>query len=421
MPAMRLLLFAAATSLLAAGCACSPVPAEDAGVDASVEEPDAGPIDAGQDAGIDAGEDAGLPDAGPFDGGGCVDGFLTTSQWSTGRPLFVELGDFDEDGSLDIVAATTGGLEVRMNDGQGGFFGASRMLGLTPQTLAVSDLDGDGHLDLLFVDITGELTALFGNGDGTFTGIALDAGQPFYAPLETALVDLDADGRADFVTLDVGGSSPELKVSRGSFDGGAPRASHGSHRLVLADVTGDGLVDALVGNAQFGLALHPGVGDGGFGPRSVFLSSTAVNSVALADVTGDGVPDAVCASGYFDNTAGFNLGGGLTVLQGTGTDAGFLPPAQEPSGRDIFWAALLRDMNLDGTLDLVTTRFGVAGGLEVHAGHDAGTFTQMARVPGRNGWTVAVGALNADAWPDVVVGSGAGSNGEVRVMLGGCQ
>ena len=419
------LLVAAVLSALFAGCSCAPTPSDDAGVDGSVEEPDAGQADAGADAGLadagtDAGEDAGEPDAGPGDGG-CVYGFTTSAQWATGRPLFLELADLDENGSLDLVAATTAGLELRINDGQGGFAVQSRMLGVTPQTLAVSDLDGDGHQDLLVIDITGGFTAFLGNGDGTFASSSLDAGQPFYVPLETALGDLDGDGRTDFVTLDVGANTPALKTLRGTWDGGAPRVPNGSHRLVLADVTSDGLVDALVGNAQYGLALHRGQGDGGFGAPSVFLTSTAVNSVALADVTGDGVPDAVCATGYFDLNAGFNLGGGVVVLRGTGTDAGFTAPAQEPTGRDIFGALLLADMNVDGALDVVATRFGTGGGLEVLAGNDAGVFTQVVRVPSPSGWSVAAGALNGDTWPDVVVGTGAGSNGEVRVLLGRCQ
>ena len=407
-------------SAVFAGCSCAPTGSDDAGLDAAVEEVDAG-LDAGPTP-VDAGFDAGEPpmDAGPADDGGCVGGFTRGTRWSTGRPLFLELADLDENGSPDIVAATTSGLEVRINDGQGGFAVPSRMLGGTLQTLTVTDLDADGHLDLITIDITGAYAVFFGNGDGTFNSAVLDAGQPFFVPVETALTDLDGDGRAEFVTVDVGGNSPELKVLRGRFDGGTS-VSNGSHRLVLADVTGDGLTDAIVGIAQYGLALHPGQSDGGFAAPSVFLASTSVNSVALADVTGDGVPDAVCATGYFDVSAGFNVGGGVVVLRGTGTDAGFTAPPQEPMGRDIFGALVLTDLNVDGVLDVVTTRFGSNGGLEVHAGGDAGVFTRVSRVPMGSGWAIATGALNGDTWPDVVVGTGAGSNGEVRVLLGGCQ
>lgn len=424
---MPRLTFATVVALSVAGCTCGPSMTADAGeVDAGLPDAavDAGRPDAGLDAGLpDAGEpDAGEPDAGPDDGGCRYRLTVQPLQWSTGRPVALELADLDGDGDLDVIVATTGRLEVRLNDGQGGFFASSLFAPIAAQTLWVSDVDGDGRLDVVAVDALGALTVLFGNGDGTFTvGRTLDAGQPFYVPSDTALGDLDRDGRSDFVTLDVGSAVPELRVVRGAFDGGVPRAQTGSHRLGLFDVTGDGLVDALVGKAQYGLGLHPGDGDGGFGAETVFLGSTAVNSFVLRDVTGDGLPDAVCATGFYDVVSGLTMGAGVSVLRGTGTAAGFVEPLVAPRGRDIIWAIGLADLNRDGVLDAVTTRLAFDGGVEVLAGDDAGAFTQLARVNGRNGWALAVGELNGDGFPDVVVGSGAGTSGEVQVMFGGCR
>lgn len=426
---LRALLVALVTSFFFAGCACGPTSGEDGGVDAGSQEDasvDAGRPDAGQrDAGVDAGQpdagepDAGEVDAGPDDGGCRYRLSAVTAPWTTGRPLSLELADMNGDGRLDFIVATTSTLEVRLNDGQGVPVAPGVVGPITPLTLVVNDVDGDGLLDVVSVDVTGTLTVLKGDGDGGLSLSArLDAGQPFFVPLETAMADLDLDGRADFVTVDVGGSVPELRTVRGSFDGGAPRATRGSHRLVLADVTGDGLIDALVGNAQYGLTVHPGNGDGGFSSSTLFLGSTAVNAVALSDVTGDGVPDAVCSTGYFDGTTGFTTGAGVSVL--AGIDGGFAAPTGNASGRDIIWTLVLADLNRDGMLDAVTTRLAFDGGVEVLAG-DAGSFAPLTRVAGRNGWALAVGDLNEDGWPDVAVGSGAGSNGEVRVLLGSCQ
>lgn len=391
----------------------------DAGRDAGLA--DAGLADAGFDAGLpDAGlPDAGPPDAGPRSDGGCVYTLADFGgTWITGRPLAIELADMNGDGLLDFVVATTSTLEVRLNDGMGGPVAPSVLGPITAQTLAVTDVDGDGLLDVVAVDGPGVLTFLKGDGDGgLILGAQLDAGRLFSVPQDTALADLDGDGRNDFVTVEVGGTVPELRVVRGTFDGGAPRSQTGSRRLLLGDVSGDGLIDALVGNAQYGLAIHHGDGDGGFDGGALFLASTAVNSVALADVTGDGVPDAVCASGYFDGT--LTSGGGLTVL--TAQDGGFVAPSMEPMAREIVWAVAMKDMNRDGVLDAVTTRLGFDGGLEVLAGDDAGSFSPLLRVPARNGWAIAVGDLNEDGWPDVALGAGAGSSGEVRVLYGSCR
>lgn len=425
---MSLRTLALVTVLAFLWAGCPPAPMNDAGAeDAGEETPDAGRRDAGPaDAGpVDAGSDAGAPDAGPVDAGlgdgGCVYRLeALPGSWSTGRPLTIELADMNGDGQLDFIVATSSTLEVRLNNGQGAFEAQSLLAPITPQTLVVRDVDGDGRLDVVSVDVTGVLTVLPGNGDGTLSlGARLDAGGAFSVPLDTALADLDLDGRPDFVILEVGGSVPALRTVRGRLDGGAPRATNGSHRLVLADVTGDGLTDALVGNAQYGMALHAGDGDGGFAAPTVSLASTAVNSVAIADVNGDGVADAVCASGFYEVGSGFTLGGGVTVLPGT--DGGLGPPAQSPSGRDIIWALVLADLNRDGALDAVISRFGSGAGVEVLSGDDAGLFAPLARVASRSVWALAVGDLDEDGWLDVVTGSGAGSNGEVQVLLGGCR
>ena len=425
---MSLRVFVTFLSLVFVGSGCSPVMMSDGGTeDAGGALPDAS-VDAGRrDAGaVDAGRpDAGPPDAGPVDAGlgdgGCVYRLEASSgSWSTGRPSAIELADMNGDGHLDFIVASTSSLEVRLNNGRGAFEAQSMVAPISPQTLVVRDLDGDGQLDVVAVDVTGVLTLLFGNGDGTLTlGTRLDAGRAFLVPIDTALGDLDLDGRLELVTLDVGGAVPELRTVRVGFDGGAPRATNGSHRLVLADVTGDGFPDALVGNAQYGLAVHPGQGDGGFGAPTVSLTSTSVNSLALADVNGDGVADAVCASGFYDVSSGFTLGGGVTVLPGV--DGGFAAPAQNPNGRDIIWAVVLGDLNRDGVLDAVTSRFGFDAGVEVLSGSDAGAFSLLARVPGGSVWSLAVADLDEDGWPDVAIGSGSGSTGEVRVLLGSCR
>ena len=91
-------------------------------------------------------------------------------------PFAVSVGDFNEDGNLDVVAANGGSTNVSLllGDGAGGF-APVRLVNIAgvPLALAVADIDGDGHLDLAtanssaFVGGT-SASVLLGDGAGGF-------------------------------------------------------------------------------------------------------------------------------------------------------------------------------------------------------------------------------------------------------------
>ena len=84
------------------------------------------------------------------------------------------LGDFDEDGALDVLAFELKPARIvfARGDGKGGFTaqGSTDVIGpFVPSTFAVADLDADGHLDVAVVDVASpELRIWDGLGDGTF-------------------------------------------------------------------------------------------------------------------------------------------------------------------------------------------------------------------------------------------------------------
>lgn len=71
------------------------------------------------------------------------------------QPRYVQLGDVDGDGDLDMIVSNFGSqtATVRLNNGSGDFSmlatAAPYALGLSPQGIALADLDGDGDLDIV--------------------------------------------------------------------------------------------------------------------------------------------------------------------------------------------------------------------------------------------------------------------------------
>src|SRR6266540_3451905 len=87
-------------------------------------------------------------------------------------PRSVALGDFDNDGLLDLAAANSGSndVSVLLNNGDE-TFGAALTFGAGsgPRSIAASDLNGDGVLDLVTANAdSGDVSILLGFGNGGF-------------------------------------------------------------------------------------------------------------------------------------------------------------------------------------------------------------------------------------------------------------
>jgi hypothetical protein len=112
----------------------------------------------------------------------------------------IAVGDLNGDGKPDL-AVVGNGVEVWLNAG-GGIFQLSSAYAVTGNTAQVllTDLDGDGKLDLMGINLTSSTTdTRLGNGDGTFQAIrtfALGGKKISWG----AIADLNGDGRPDLVS-----------------------------------------------------------------------------------------------------------------------------------------------------------------------------------------------------------------------------
>jgi Bacterial Ig-like domain (group 3)/FG-GAP-like repeat len=128
------------------------------------------------------------------------------------------VADFNGDGKLDLAclgedANTQGQLFIALGKGDGTFATPTTLLlqggDVVPESgLAAADFDGDGKVDLAYLDSESFSGIFYGKGDGTFTSVPISNGQ--VAPKDlvnlfigssagTIALDLNKDGHPDII------------------------------------------------------------------------------------------------------------------------------------------------------------------------------------------------------------------------------
>ena len=329
-----------------------------------------------------------------------------------------------------------------------------------PNSIVVADFNGDGYNDVAIATATIDQTstseqpgfvslALQNSGSpGTFQGtvhFATDGN-----PSAMAVGDIAGGGSKDLavanfnkgtisVLLQTAPNSGTFKSQISVPMGGYP------NDVAICDVNGDGLADLVVANGNYAggsLVVIEQTAPGQFGPATTVGSMPTDTTdsatvpdpaygIACGNLNGDGHSmDIVVTSFYEDLTSGFTYGGGAMVslfLHDPNNPGGFLPRVDIPV-QGLLHRVAIADVNGDGLPDIVVANegagsdaYGSPGAVvllqNTPAGATTPSFAAGVTFPTDSAVSIAVGDLNGDGLPDIVIASGYANADSVEVMF----
>jgi len=368
----------------------------------------------------------------------CDWGCFVGPQPTVNVPNSIAIADVNGDGVPDLLVATTADSGSITNPGFANVILGSKsspgtfdsgvqyaITGTNPSGIAVTDLTGSGHPDLVVSNSGSGSISVFMHGAtaGTFMPAVNIAtgGQPNQvvagdltgsgANLDLALADNSPSGNAIILVHDAanpGQFLAPIMLPTNNFTPSVAIGSLGNGKVAVVaatyDVNGD--------NGAVYVFIETSTSPVTFAAPVTFPAGAQPQAVRIADVNGDGLPDLVVAN-YGPGVDGTGMPGVSVLLQSAATPGTFAAPVsyQTPFGAvDV----AVGDLNGDGRPDLVVASLdpdftgAVSVLLQNPAPAAAGTFATATVYPGMGQpLSVAIGDLNGDGHPDIAVADGA--------------
>ncbi|WP_205289359.1 VCBS repeat-containing protein [Lysobacter sp. TY2-98] len=286
---------------------------------------------------------------------GRLDGAVKIGQSGNNLSYQLLVADLDHDGIGDIVTATATGLLLLRSNGDGTFRASSAYVGELAE-LVVTDVDRDGHPDVLVDSSNTEATVVYGDGHG---GIARVSTLQLPSSAERAVGDVTGDGLDDIVLATIyNRPMQEIQVYRALPSGGyaqptffyRPMDANQTGSLAIGDFNGDGRGDLALDEARDGASLQIYLQDGQGTLQPAYPMDRQRGSGALlaADLDRNGRTDLALAH----NGWGYV---GYYLQTSTGFTAETMISANQYHGRRNYFAS--GDLDGDGCGDLVVSRW----------------------------------------------------------------
>lgn len=284
------------------------------------------------------------------------------------QPGEMALGELSGDGIPDLVV-TPGDrdlLDVLIGTGTGEFERTKQspiivtpeVESLNKRTLHLVDINEDGNLDAVTANgrRRNSFAVMFGDGVGGFSQgpiVELDPGQDGYA---FTFGDVNGDGHLDVVNASRGSYDDKgpgwVLVLIGNGKGRFQRSAQsriaippGPRTVTLADLNGDGRIDALIGHTRGLLSVLANEGRGTFTLGTPIKLGRDAWMLRVEDVDRDARPDVVAAS--VDS---------VTVLLSSPRGYTHAPGSPFRAGPGAY-VVTTGDVNADGRVDIAASSF----------------------------------------------------------------
>jgi len=349
----------------------------------------------------------------------------TTFAVGSSHPLQIAVGDFNNDSRPDIVIVNYGTniIGLLLGYGNGNFSSQielSAAYDSLPFSVVAGDFNNDKKLDIVVANYgTHNIAVFLGDGNGIFpiqTLFSVGIGSHPYA---MAVADLNHDNNLDIVVANYGANNMCVLFGHGNGSFAMqPTYSTGMNSKPISIIVGDFNYDhyldiAVCNNGTNNVGVFLGFGNGSFGNQVIFLTGTSTEpySIVGGDFNGDGRLD-IAVVNYGTNNVG------ILPAYANATFSSQMIYATGLQSQPI--SVAVGDFNNDTQFDIVVVNSG-SSNIGIFIGNGAGGFSNQTTYPTGDDTspvTIAVGDLNNDSLLDIAVGYSDSSGGHIGILLG---